>query len=196
MVEGEQIMQKFNFEPLELSGAYLISPFFADDIRGGFIKDYSLSVFKDNGIDHELKEVFYTISHKGVIRAIHFQEVNHQPKLVRCVSGKVFDVIVDLRPESPTFKKWLGFYLTGENMKELLIPAHFGHGYLVLEDSIVSYKCSAPFDGEHDSGIKFDDPDISIEWPFEEIGGKGNLIIADKDKNLQSFEEYFKKGCK
>lgn len=193
---GTTMIQKFKFEELPLKGAFLIEPFCAEDLRGSFIKDYSKEIFENNGINHELKEVFYTISHKGVIRAIHFQEVNHQPKLVRCVSGKIFDVIVDLRPDSPTFKKWLGFYLTGENMKELLIPEHFGHGYLVLEDSIVSYKCSAPFDGKNDSGIKFDDPGLSIKWPFDEIGGADKLIVADKDKNLQSLKDYISKGCK
>lgn len=186
----------FSFEELDLKGAYLIKPFYNSDIRGGFIKDYSTSLFKENGIEYELKETFYTISHKGVIRALHFQEINQQPKLVRCISGKVFDVIVDLRKDSPTFKKWMGFYLSGDNMNELLIPAHFAHGYLVLEDSIVSYKCAAGFDGLNDSGIMFDDKDISVKWPFDEIGGIDKLIIADKDKKLQSFEEYFKKGCK
>src|SRR5574344_2514882 len=105
------MVQKFSFQKLELDGAYLIKPFFASDIRGGFLKDYSKDLFKANGINYELDEVFYTISHKGVIRALHFQEINQQPKLVRCVSGKVFDVIVDMRPDSPTFKKWLGLYL-------------------------------------------------------------------------------------
>ena len=81
-------------------------------------------------------------------------------------------------------------------MNELLIPEHFGHGYLVIDDSIVSYKCAAAFDGEHDSGIMFNDPDIGIKWPFEEIGGIENLIIADKDKHLQSFADYILKGCK
>lgn len=190
------MIQKFEFVELSLKGAYLIKPFFADDARGGFIKDYSKEVFSTNGINFELKEVFYTLSHKGVIRALHFQEINHQPKLVRCVSGKVYDVIVDLRPNSPTFKKWLGFYLTGENREELLIPEHFAHGYLVLEDSIVSYKCAAPFDGKNDSGIMFNDPEINIDWPFEEIGGIKNLIISDKDKNLQSLDEYIERGCK
>ncbi len=188
--------QKFSFEELSLKGAYLIKPFFSEDNRGGFIKDYSKSVFAINGIDYDLSEVFYTLSKKGVIRALHFQEVNHQPKLVRCISGKVFDVIVDLRPESPTFKQWLGFYLTGENMIELLIPEHFAHGYLVLEDSIVSYKCATPFDGEHDSGIMYNDPELNVKWPFEEIGGEENIIISEKDKNLQSFKDYFSRGCK
>ena len=189
------MMQKFSFEELPLKGAYLIKPFFSDDIRGGFIKDFSKEAFLANGIDYDLKEVFYTISHKGVIRALHFQEVNHQPKLVRCVSGKIFDVIVDLRPNSSTFKQWMGFYLTGENMIELLVPAHFAHGYLVIENSIVSYKCAAPFDSKNDSGIKYDDPDIGVKWPFKEIGGIENLIIADKDRNLQFFKEYLKNGC-
>lgn len=189
------MINKFSFNETLLKGAFLVTPFFTDDIRGAFIKDYSYETFKANGFDYHLSEVFYTISHKGVIRALHFQEVNQQPKLVRCVSGKIFDVIIDLRPNSPTFKKWLGFYLTGENRNEILIPAHFGHGYLVLEDSIVSYKCSAPFDAKHDSGIMFDDPDLNISWPFEELGDYP-LIIADKDKKLQSFKDYLRNGCK
>lgn len=183
-------MQKWNFEKLDLEGAYKITPFFADDIRGGFLKDYSKEVFANNGIDYNLAEVFYTISHKGVIRAIHFQRVMQQPKLVRCVSGKVYDVIIDLRKDSPTFKKWQGFYLTGENMVELLVPAGFGHGYIVIEDSIVSYKCAEKFYGEYDSGIRYDDPDMGIVWPYEEIGGKDKVINSVKDDNLQSFKQF------
>ena len=99
-------------------------------------------------------------------------------------------VIVDLRPESPTFKKWQGFYLSEENMNELYVPEHFAHGYLVLEPSVVSYKCGEKFYGEYDDGIMYKDPDLGVEWPFDEIGGIENLIIADKDKNLQSFKEY------
>lgn len=190
------MINKFEFQELPLKGAFLIKPFCSTDERGAFVKDYSRELFLKTGISHDLKEVFYTISHRGVIRALHFQEVNQQAKLVRCVSGKVYDVIVDLRPDSPTFKQWMGFYLTGENMNELLIPEHFGHGYLVIEDSIVSYKCAAAFDGEHDSGIMFNDPDIGIRWPFEEIGGIANIIISEKDKKLQSFKEYVEKGCK
>lgn len=183
-------MQKWNFEKLDLVGAYKITPFFADDNRGGFIKDYSLEIFKQNGIDYELKEVFYTISHRGVIRALHFQKNKQQAKLVRCVSGKVYDVIIDLRKDSPTFLKWQGFYLTGENMVELLIPEGFGHGYLVLEDSIVSYKCREKFYGEYDSGIRYDDKDLGIKWPFDEIGGKEKVINSAKDDNLPSFKEF------
>lgn len=184
------MIQKFEFNEIELKGAYEITPFFASDDRGGLVKDYNIDVFKANGIDHELKEVFYTISKKGVIRATHFQLGKQQAKLVRCISGHVYDVIVDLRPESPTFGKWKGFHLTGDNRKTLYIPQYFGHGYLVLEDSIVSYKCGEVFYAEGDSGIMYDDPEIGIIWPFDQIGGSKNLIISDKDKNLMSFGQY------
>lgn len=138
-------------------------------------------------------EVFYTISKKGVIRAMHFQLVKQQAKLVRCISGHVYDVIIDLRPDSPTFGKWQGFDLTGENQKALYIPQYFGHGYLVLEDSVVSYKCGEVFYGEGDAGIMYNDPDMAIEWPFDKIGGIEKLIISDKDKNLMSLKEYIEK---
>ena len=184
------MIKKWNFCELDLKGAYLITPFFASDERGGLIKDYNIDVFKDNGMEYELKEVFYTLSKRGVIRATHFQLIKQQPKLVRCISGHIFDVIVDLRPESETYGQWRGFHLTGENMESLYVPAYFGHGYLVIEDSIVSYKAGEVFYGEGDSGIMYNDLDIGITWPFELIGGKENLIISDKDKHLLSFKEY------
>lgn len=187
------MITKFDFQELDLKGAFKIQPFYATDERGGFVKDYNIDMFKANGIEHELKEVFYTISKKGVIRAIHFQLVKQQAKLVRCVSGHVYDVIIDLRPDSPTFGQWRGFDLTGENQVELYIPEYFGHGYLVLEDSVVSYKCGEVFYGEGDSGIMYSDPDINIQWPFERIGGIENLIISEKDKNLMSFMKYIEK---
>ncbi|MEG1151060.1 MAG: dTDP-4-dehydrorhamnose 3,5-epimerase [Erysipelotrichaceae bacterium] len=182
--------QSFEFEELELKGAYLIKPFISEDIRGKFIKDYSKKIFNENNIAHNLKETFYTISKRGVIRAIHFQEVKQQAKLVRCLKGKVYDVIVDLRPESPTFKKWLGFYLSDQNNYELLVPEYFGHGYLVLEESIVSYKCAERFYGEYDRGIIWNDKNINITWPIEEIGGIEKLVLSEKDKELGTFEDF------
>ena len=139
------MIHKFEFEELELEGSYLIKPFFASDDRGGFIKDYNIELFENQNINHNIKEIFYTISKRGVIRAIHFQLIKQQAKLVRCISGHVYDVIVDLRPESKTFGKWLGFHLTGDNRYSLYVPKFFGHGYLVIEDSIVSYKCDEVF---------------------------------------------------
>lgn len=182
------MIQKFNFQELELKGAYLIDPFIAWDERGHFIKDYSKEVFEQNGIKHDLKEVFYTVSHKGVIRALHFQKVKEQPKLVRCVKGKIYDVIVDLRKDSPTYMKWQGFYLSDENNQELLVPKNFAHGYLVLEDSIVSYKCAEKFYGEYDTGILWNDETIGVDWPLDEIGGIENLIISEKDRNLKNYK--------
>ena len=184
------MIQKWNFEELDLKDSFLITPFYASDDRGGLIKDYNVDTFKNHGIDYDLKEVFYTLSKKGVIRAIHFQLIKQQPKLVRCVSGHIYDVIVDLRPDSPTYGQWRGFHLTGENMKSILIPKFFGHGYLVIEDSIVSYKAGEVFYSEGDSGIMYNDPDIGIEWPFDLIGSNKELIISEKDLNLMSFKEY------
>ena len=190
------MIQKFEFQELDLKGAWLIKPFYATDHRGGLIKDYNVDVFREHGICHDLKEVFYTVSKKGVIRATHFQLEKQQAKLVRCISGHVYDVIVDLRPDSPTFGQWRGFHFTGENTNMLLVPEQFGHGYLVLEDSVVSYKCAEVFYGPGDSGIAYDDPDIGIQWPFDCIGGKENLIISDKDLHLMSLKDYLRQCAK
>lgn len=184
------MIQKFEFKKTEIGGLIEVTPFNADDIRGCFTKDYSKEVFEQNGIHHDLQEVFYTTSHKGVIRALHFQRVKQQPKLVRCIYGHVYDVVVDMRKNSPTLKKWMGFDLIGEKHNEILVPAGCAHGYLVLEPSIVSYKCSEKFYGEYDGGIKWNDPDINVQWPLDKIGGIKNLILADKDKNLPSFKEF------
>lgn len=184
------MITKFTFEELDLKGAFKIQPFYAPDNRGGFIKDYNIETFRDYGVEHELKEVFYTVSKRGVIRALHFQLDKQQAKLVRCISGHIYDVIVDLKPSSPTFKQWRGFNLTGDNQLELYVPPFFGHGYLVIDESIVSYKCGEVFYSEGDSGIRYNDSDLNIYWPFELIGGEQNLIISEKDKNLMSFKEY------
>ncbi|MGN8831634.1 dTDP-4-dehydrorhamnose 3,5-epimerase [Selenomonas montiformis] len=181
---------KFSFEKTAIDGLIKITPFNAEDVRGCFTKDYSKEVFEANGIKHDLMEVFYTTSHKGVIRALHFQREKQQPKLVRCIYGHVYDVVVDMRKDSPTYKKWLGFDLIGEEHNEILVPAGCAHGYLVLEDSIVSYKCSEKFYGEFDGGIKWNDSDIAVDWPLDKIGGEENLILADKDKNLPTFKEF------
>ena len=187
------MIRPFDFQETEIKGLIEVTPFNADDIRGCFTKDYSKEVFEKNGIKYDLAEIFYTTSHKGVIRALHFQRVIQQPKLVRCIYGHVYDVVVDLRKDSHSFMKWLGFDLTGENQKEILVPAGCAHGYLVMEPSVVSYKCSEKFYGEYDDGILWNDEDIAVNWPLDKIGGIQNLIVADKDKNLQSFAEFMKK---
>lgn len=187
------MIQKFEFKETKISGLWEITPFNAEDVRGCFTKDYSKEVFAQHGIDHELQEVFYTTSKKGVIRALHFQRVKQQPKLVRCIVGHVYDVVVDMRQDSPTFKEWLGFDLVGTKHNEILVPAGCAHGYLVLEDSIVSYKCSEKFYGEYDDGIMWNDPEIGVKWPLDKIGGEEKLILADKDKQLLGFKDFVAK---
>lgn len=187
------MIQKFEFKEMDLKGAYVIKPFYATDDRGGLIKDYNIDSFKTAGIQHELKETFYTISKRGVIRSTHFQLERPQPKLMRCISGKVFYIIVDLRPNSDTYGQYRSMVLSGEEPICILCPAGFGQGYLVIEDSVMSYKASEVFYSPGDSGIMYNDPDIGINWPFDMIGGKANLIISDKDLALMSFKEYTEK---
>jgi dTDP-4-dehydrorhamnose 3,5-epimerase len=183
------MIQKFSIEKTNFDSVFFIKPFIAYDERGYFIKDYSHEEFGKNGISHDLREVFYTSSYKGVIRAIHFQRIKEQSKLVRCVKGKIFDVVVDLRKDSSTLGQWEGFSLDDNNKNELLIPAHFGHGYLVLEDAIVSYKCSEKFYGEYDDGIMWNDETINIKWPLDQVD---KIIISEKDRKLQTFNQYRK----
>lgn len=186
-------LRGFDFQELALKDAYFIRPFYAQDKRGMLIKDYNIETFREAGIEYELKETFYTYSKRGVIRAIHFQLEKPQPKLMRCISGRVFHVLVDLRPDSDSYGKWLSFELSGDDPACLLVPAGFGQGYLVMEDAVMSYKAAEVFYGPGDSGIMYDDPDIGIEWPFERIGGRENLIISDKDLELMSFGEFTEK---
>lgn len=182
--------QNFSFRETEIAGLFEITPFNVEDVRGCFTKDYSREVFETNGIQHEIAEVNYTTSHRGVIRGLHFQRIRQQAKLVRCIYGHVWDVAVDLRKDSPTFKKWLAFDLVGERCNEVLIPAGCAHGYLVLADSIVGYKCSEKFYSEYDGGIFWNDPNIGVQWPLELIGGLDKVILSDKDKSLQSFAQF------
>lgn len=184
------MIQKFAFHTTDIEGLFEIQPFCARDNRGCFTKDFSQEVFEQNNIQHNLKEVFYTTSLPGVVRALHFQRVKQQPKLVRCIYGYVWDVVVDLRKDSKTFKRWLSFDLKGDNQRSLLIPAGCAHGYLVIEPSIVSYKCAEKFYGQFDDGIIWNDADIGVNWPLDLIGGESKLIFSDKDLSLQSFKEF------
>lgn len=182
------MIQPFSVDDTRFAPVKLIHPFVSTDERGAFVKDYSGDKLKELGISYALKEVFYTYSHKGVVRALHFQLVKPQPKLVRAVKGAIYDVVVDLRKDSSSFGQWQGFELNDQNRHELLIPAGFGHGYLVLEDSIVSYKCAEDFYAEYDSGIRWDDPDIAVAWPLERVDYQ--VILSEKDRQLPSLRKF------
>lgn len=186
------MIRKFDFNFTQIEGVYTIQPFCASDERGSLIKDYDSMTFSTFGITDPIKEVFYTHSKRGVIRANHFQLVKQQAKIVRCISGKIFDVVVDLRPNSSTYGHHVCFKLTGENQLQVYVPKYCAHGYLVIEDSIVSYKADELFDADGDSGIMWNDADLAIDWPLELIGGEENLIISKKDQKLMSFSDYEK----
>lgn len=181
-------MKKIELIKLDLKDLYLIKPFISSDSRGIFIKDYSDDLFAEFGINFKILETFMTYSKNGVIEAIHFQKVKEQGKIIRCIKGKIYDVAVDLRPFSPTFKKYYAIELNDQNNFGLLIPKGFGHGYLVIEDAIVSYQCDQVFFSEYDSGIIWNDKSLNIKWPISDFS---KLIFSEKDKNLPTFEQYF-----
>ena len=185
-------MGKFNFQTTPL-GAKLITPFIAPDERGIFIKDYNSQTFIDNDLPFRIHEILNVRSKKGVLRGMHFQYNDPQAKIVRCLRGHIYDVIVDIRPYSPTYGQWEGYHLTEENLTSLYVPKDFAHGYLVIDDdTYVQYVCDEKYSGWTDSGILYNDKDINIQWPMELIGGEDKLIISDKDKNLLTFKEYGK----
>ena len=158
-----------------------------NDNRGSFVKDYVFDWFDE--INFELKEKFYTYSKSAVIRAIHFQNIKQQAKLIRCVSGKIFDVVVDLRPNSKNFGNYQSFMLEGLNSPTIYVPEGFGHGYLVIEDAIVSYGCNEIFYPEYDDAILYNDLELNIKWPTNLVD---KVILSDKDMNAQTFETYKK----
>ena len=180
----------WNFKSTELDGVCLIEPFCAVDERGYFLKDYNENIFKENGIEFVVKESFYSFSQKNVLRGMHFQREKQMQKLVRCMSGKILDVVCDLREDSKTFMKYQQFILSAENMNELYIPGGFAHGFLALENSVVSYKCGECFIGDYDDGIVWNDKTLNIAW---DIDDESEIIISKKDKNLQTFKEFREK---
>ncbi|TDS28060.1 dTDP-4-dehydrorhamnose 3,5-epimerase [Halanaerobium congolense] len=163
----------------EIEDLYIIKTKVFDDNRGWFTESYSAKKFKDNGLDIEFIQDNHSLSkEKGVLRGLHFQlNPKAQTKLVRCTRGSIYDVAVDLREGSPTYKKWFGVELSAENKKQFLIPKGFAHGFLTLSDnSEVQYKVDESYAPEYDRSIRFDDPEINVDW------GIDNPILSEKDK--------------
>lgn len=178
----------FEFEKTEIPDVILIKPKVFGDDRGFFMETYKKSDFEKFGIDTDFVQDNHSKSVKGVLRGLHFQkEPFAQGKLVRCIKGKIFDVAVDIRRGSPTFKKWVGYELSEENKLMLWIPKGFAHGFLTLsEEAEVIYKVSgAEYNPKSDAGIIWNDPDINIKWPLEEIE---EVLLSDKDKNLPTLK--------
>ncbi len=167
----------------------LITNFHTGDIRGGFSKCFERTTFEKNGIQFNLSETFFSTSAKNVIRGMHFQINKPQAKLVTVLSGKVLDIVVDLRPNSGTFKQWISVELCGDNNKSLYIPRGFAHGFASLEDgTLMLYQCDGRYDKDTDTGIRFDDPELGIDWPIP----KEKAIHSSRDLALMTFEEYMR----
>ncbi|MGL5348478.1 MAG: dTDP-4-dehydrorhamnose 3,5-epimerase [Peptostreptococcaceae bacterium] len=180
-------MGNFIFKETSINGLYVIEPKIFSDERGYFMESYNRMDFLNAGLDMVFVQDNESKSKKGVLRGLHFQTENIQGKLVRVTKGEVYDVAVDLRKESPTFGKWEGIILTEENKKQFYIPEGFAHGFLVLsEDAIFNYKCTNYYSPMYDSGVIWNDSDIGIKWPLENIS---ELIISDKDKKQKKLSE-------
>jgi dTDP-4-dehydrorhamnose 3,5-epimerase len=163
----------------------VIDPKVFGDNRGYFLETYNEQSFLELGISYKFVQDNQSKSVKGVLRGLHFQIKHPQTKLVRVISGSVFDVAVDLRKNSKTYGKWFGENLTSDNNKMLLIPKGFAHGFLVLSnEAVFTYKCDDFYHPEDEGGIAWDDPDIAIDWPIS-----GHVILSDKDKHRKSLKE-------
>ena len=156
----------FEFKRLEIEDVILVSPKVFGDNRGFFMETYKKSEFQKNGINVEFVQDNHSKSSKGVLRGLHYQAKPHgQAKLVRCTKGKIFDVAVDIRPNSPTFKKWVGQILSEENKNMLFIPEGFAHGFVVLSDEAeLLYKTGKEYAPDFDRGIRWNDPEINVNW--------------------------------
>lgn len=179
------MFRDFHFEPGPIPGVVLIQPKLTEDERGFFMEDYNQRVFTQNGITAEFVQDNHAKSTKGVLRGLHFQrEPMAQDKLVRVIAGEVFDAVVDIRPGSATFGQSFGIHLSAQNKQMMFIPKGFAHGYMVLSDTAeFVYKVSNFYSPEHDGGLLWNDPDLSIDWPLS------NPILSEKDQRHPRLSE-------
>lgn len=185
-------MTGFDFEELKLGGAFAITNFYCSDQRGSFIKSFEQEIYKTEGIDFSASETFVTVSRKNVIRGLHFQLNNPQAKLICILNGNAWDVIVDLRKSSPTYKQWMCVELSSDGRNAVYVPRGFAHGFASLADNTTMlYQCSGKYDKKTDTGIVFNDPTIGIKWPIE----SKEAILSERDLDLMRFEDFEKKSC-
>jgi dTDP-4-dehydrorhamnose 3,5-epimerase len=173
------------FTETELKDAYIIEPELLTDERGFFARSWCQKEFTERGLNPNLVQCNISFNlKKGTLRGMHYQAKPHEEaKLVRCTMGAIYDVIVDIRPESPTFKQWVAVKLTAENRKMLYIPEDMAHGFQTLVDNTeVFYQMSEFYHSESATGLRWDDPVFGIEWKKQQ-----NLIISDKDLSYPLF---------
>ena len=174
------------FYETELKGAYIIELEKFEDERGFFTRVWDKKIMQDQGLKSDLVQMSFSFSKKkGTLRGMHFQEEPfREVKIVKCIQGKIFDVIIDLRVESKTYKKWIGVELSADKQKMIYVPEGFAHGFQTLEENThVLYQMSNWFSPEHEKGIRWDDKDFNIRWPITD------LIISKKDLSHKK-EEY------
>ncbi|RKX97628.1 MAG: dTDP-4-dehydrorhamnose 3,5-epimerase [Spirochaetes bacterium] len=181
----------FDFQTIEIPGLFLITPRVFSDERGYFLEAWKQSEFHNFGIREEFVQDNHSLSSRGVLRGLHFQKIpESQGKLVRVITGAVWDVAVDIRRESKNYGQWFGIELSGENHRMVYIPPGFAHGFLTLRDNThFLYKCTREYSLEYDSGIRWNDNDLSIEWPLD----KGVVPeVSSKDQKLPFFKDVLK----
>jgi dTDP-4-dehydrorhamnose 3,5-epimerase len=182
-------MGKFTVTKSPLPGLLAIEPKVFSDDRGFFMEFYNRDSFAELGIKGPFIQDNHSRSSRGTVRGLHYQ-INPSPmgKLVKCIKGKIFDVGVDVRQGSPTFGKWYGETLTGDNHKMLYLPPGFAHGFLSLEDDTdVIYACTGVYTPKDERAILWNDPEIGIKWPLELVGGKA--LVSGKDEKNPRLKE-------
>lgn len=167
---------------LPLAGTKLIRPDVFPDRRGFFLESYNRDRYGSVGVGCFFVQDNHSRSVRGALRGLHYQEAPGQAKLVRVARGRIFDVVVDIRPSSSTFGRWHGSVLDDEEQAQLFIPVGFAHGFCVLSESAdVVYKVSAPYDPAAERTLRWDDPELSISWPIR------RPILSDRDRRAESF---------
>lgn len=180
-------MGKFQFKKTAIDGVLVIEPTLFGDSRGYFMETYNQDEFTTGGVDAVFAQDNQSKSRRGVLRGLHFQRTFSQAKLVRVVSGEVFDVAVDLRKGSTTYGKWVGVTLSAENKKQFFVPKGFAHGFLVLsEEAEFCYKCDDFYHPEDECGLPWNDSCIGIDWP--QIAN-GEIILSEKDGKYPSLAD-------
>lgn len=176
----------FSLTSLQIPGVTMIRSRKFEDHRGYFTETWSQEVFRALGVtSHFVQDNESYSRQSGTLRGLHFQRPPfEQAKLVRVLSGAVYDVVVDLRPSSPTFRSWCTATLCGQNAEQLYVPRGFAHGFVTLEpNTIVAYKVDAPYAPRSEAGIRWDDPSLAIDWPIE----AANVILSERDRQLPTF---------
>jgi dTDP-4-dehydrorhamnose 3,5-epimerase len=177
--------------PLSLPEVLLLEPRVFGDERGFFLESFNARVFRElTGLDVDFVQDNHSRSAAGVLRGLHYQIVQPQGKLVRVVQGRVFDVAVDLRRESPFFGQWAGAFLSAENHHQLWVPPGFAHGFLVLSETAdFLYKTTDYYAPQHERSLRWNDPQLAIDWPLGDIAGGAQVQLSAKDANANSFAE-------